>query len=212
MEKIGERPHVCPLQCGAKFARKHDLQRHMRTLHSPTRPFQCPFEKCQHAFRRANSFWRHLVEDHPDKSSQHSEIYQRAVHQQKMNQDAMAAGHMGVNAVHRDSTPPSVKIEHFQGHSLAQTAMLHSQSLSSMTSTPMPSPIDIPTVYNGGAHHPVGSMTSLDTSYMDPNHPAHAASSFHQNSHHLTLDQQQQLFVQVPRLDEGMIYRGHFSI
>ena len=74
------------MSCGAAFARKHDLQRHMRTLHSPNRPFQCPYPKCAHAFRRANSFWRHLVEEHPDTSSEHAEIYQAAVHAYQSSQ------------------------------------------------------------------------------------------------------------------------------
>ena len=55
----------------------------MRTLHSPLRPFQCPYAGCEHAFRRANSFWRHLVEEHPDKSSEHSDIYQEAIRKEE---------------------------------------------------------------------------------------------------------------------------------
>ncbi|KAJ3079959.1 Metallothionein expression activator [Quaeritorhiza haematococci] len=55
-----QRPHVCTA-CKASFARKHDLQRHIRTLHASNRPFKCP--KCQQGFRRATSFWRHMLEE-----------------------------------------------------------------------------------------------------------------------------------------------------
>ena len=134
---------MCPLECGAKFARKHDLQRHMRTLHSPNRPFQCPYEKCQQAFRRANSFWRHLVEDHPEKSLEHAEVYQRAVQQQKVNQE-------GKNTV----KPASA----------------------------VPAPIEIP--LTAPALHAVENISGQ---HSDP------------------------FFSSVPRLNDSMIYRGHFN-
>ncbi|KAJ3150127.1 hypothetical protein HK101_001992, partial [Irineochytrium annulatum] len=52
----GERPHVCA-HCKAAFARKHDLQRHIRTLHSNDRPFKC--EHCSQGFQRADLLARH---------------------------------------------------------------------------------------------------------------------------------------------------------
>ncbi|KAH6575362.1 hypothetical protein BASA62_001981 [Batrachochytrium salamandrivorans] len=61
-----EKPHACPFLCGVSFGRRHDLQRHLRTLHSPDRPFQCPFESCGYAFRRMNAFQKHLMEMHPE--------------------------------------------------------------------------------------------------------------------------------------------------
>ncbi|KAJ3129373.1 hypothetical protein HK101_005235 [Irineochytrium annulatum] len=52
----GERPHVCA-HCKAAFARKHDLQRHIRTLHANDRPFKC--EHCSQGFQRADLLARH---------------------------------------------------------------------------------------------------------------------------------------------------------
>ncbi|KAJ3138160.1 hypothetical protein HK101_003771 [Irineochytrium annulatum] len=52
----GERPHICTL-CRAAFARKHDLQRHTRTLHAGDRPFKCP--RCKQGFQRADQLARH---------------------------------------------------------------------------------------------------------------------------------------------------------
>ncbi|RKP03938.1 hypothetical protein CXG81DRAFT_4636, partial [Caulochytrium protostelioides] len=48
--------HVCPL-CAAAFARKHDLSRHMRALHSGRRPFSCPL--CRRGFNRLDDLERH---------------------------------------------------------------------------------------------------------------------------------------------------------
>ncbi|RKO98175.1 hypothetical protein CXG81DRAFT_4430, partial [Caulochytrium protostelioides] len=52
----GARPHVCP-HCRAAFARKHDLQRHSRTLHSGRRPFTCM--RCSQGFNRLDAYQRH---------------------------------------------------------------------------------------------------------------------------------------------------------
>ncbi|KAJ3416747.1 hypothetical protein HDV05_000121 [Chytridiales sp. JEL 0842] len=52
----GERPHVCEF-CNAGFARKHDLRRHMRTLHSTERPFKC--DRCQQSFNTEEHLKRH---------------------------------------------------------------------------------------------------------------------------------------------------------
>ncbi|KAI8846535.1 hypothetical protein BC829DRAFT_355396, partial [Chytridium lagenaria] len=52
----GERPHVCD-HCHAAFARKHDLQRHLRTLHADDRPFRCG--RCNQGFTRADQLARH---------------------------------------------------------------------------------------------------------------------------------------------------------
>ncbi|KAJ8331767.1 hypothetical protein QVD99_002014 [Batrachochytrium dendrobatidis] len=82
-----EKPHACPFACGVSFGRRHDLQRHLRTLHSPDRPFQCPFESCGYAFRRMNAFQKHLVEVHPERhgeggsDGEHAIILQSAMDQ-----------------------------------------------------------------------------------------------------------------------------------
>ncbi|RKO99558.1 hypothetical protein CXG81DRAFT_4847, partial [Caulochytrium protostelioides] len=52
----GARPHNCP-DCEASFARKHDLQRHVRTLHTDQRRFKCG--QCGQAFARADALRRH---------------------------------------------------------------------------------------------------------------------------------------------------------
>lgn len=56
----GAKPHVCQL-CKAAFARKHDLQRHVRTLHSGTRPHECPI--CKQGFKRLDTLRKHLKTD-----------------------------------------------------------------------------------------------------------------------------------------------------
>ncbi|KAJ3045815.1 hypothetical protein HK097_001113, partial [Rhizophlyctis rosea] len=45
----------------SSFARKHDLQRHTRTLHSGTRPFECP--NCKMGFNRADALRRHRMQE-----------------------------------------------------------------------------------------------------------------------------------------------------
>ncbi|KAI8927763.1 hypothetical protein BC831DRAFT_388432, partial [Entophlyctis helioformis] len=51
-----ERPFSCSF-CQATFVRKHDLQRHVRSLHSSDRPHVCPH--CQVSFARADGLKRH---------------------------------------------------------------------------------------------------------------------------------------------------------
>ncbi|KAI9366842.1 hypothetical protein DFJ73DRAFT_5363 [Zopfochytrium polystomum] len=59
----GERPHSCEL-CQAMFARKHDLRRHMRTIHSESRPFRCG--QCHHSFSQEDHYRRHLAQEGHD--------------------------------------------------------------------------------------------------------------------------------------------------
>ncbi|RKP03374.1 hypothetical protein CXG81DRAFT_5995, partial [Caulochytrium protostelioides] len=51
-----DKPHQCT-ECGNQFRRKHDLQRHVRTLHSLDRPHKCP--NCHMAFARTDALQRH---------------------------------------------------------------------------------------------------------------------------------------------------------
>lgn len=61
-KKINEgRPYPCHL-CKRAFARKHDLQRHIR-VHTGDKPYVCPC--CKKAFARTDALKRHLrMEDH----------------------------------------------------------------------------------------------------------------------------------------------------
>ncbi|KAI9356569.1 hypothetical protein DFJ73DRAFT_230989 [Zopfochytrium polystomum] len=61
------RPHDCNL-CSVKFARKHDLRRHMRTVHSESHcvrseshPFRCG--PCNRSFYRENHYRLHLAKE-----------------------------------------------------------------------------------------------------------------------------------------------------
>ncbi|KAI9333843.1 hypothetical protein BDR26DRAFT_823297 [Obelidium mucronatum] len=56
----GLRPHTCEL-CEASFARKHDLQRHTRTLHATNRPFKC--NTCSLSFTQSEQLKRHHVQE-----------------------------------------------------------------------------------------------------------------------------------------------------
>ncbi|KAI9319534.1 hypothetical protein DFJ73DRAFT_967344 [Zopfochytrium polystomum] len=51
------KPFRCPV-CSIHFRRKHDLQRHMRSLHSENRPWVCPY--CHIGFSRSDALRRHL--------------------------------------------------------------------------------------------------------------------------------------------------------
>ncbi|KAJ3103364.1 Metallothionein expression activator [Phlyctochytrium planicorne] len=53
-----EKPNVCGT-CGASFARKHDLSRHMRTLHNKRREFACCV--CDQRFVNASQMVRHML-------------------------------------------------------------------------------------------------------------------------------------------------------
>jgi hypothetical protein len=51
------------LVCSAAFARKHDLQRHVRTLHGLFRSYKCG--QCPQSFVKIESLKRHMLnEDH----------------------------------------------------------------------------------------------------------------------------------------------------
>ncbi|RKO92219.1 hypothetical protein BDK51DRAFT_2844, partial [Blyttiomyces helicus] len=56
----GERPFVCP-HCttsdAASFARKHDLRRHIHSLHTEKRPHRCLH--CPLTFSRSDALRRH---------------------------------------------------------------------------------------------------------------------------------------------------------
>ncbi|KAJ3195263.1 hypothetical protein HDU82_002186 [Entophlyctis luteolus] len=56
----GLRPHVCCL-CNAAFARKHDLQRHSRTIHAKERPFKCA--TCSQGFSQIEQLRRHEIQE-----------------------------------------------------------------------------------------------------------------------------------------------------
>ncbi|KAJ3077086.1 hypothetical protein HDU98_008518 [Podochytrium sp. JEL0797] len=56
----GERPHVCQM-CSSAFARKHDLQRHVRTLHAITRPYKC--DTCNMSFQQPEQLKRHQIQE-----------------------------------------------------------------------------------------------------------------------------------------------------
>ncbi|KAJ3057518.1 hypothetical protein HK097_004040 [Rhizophlyctis rosea] len=57
----GERPFICP-HCTSteiSFARKHDLRRHVKSLHSEMRPHKCTH--CSLSFSRSDALKRHLA-------------------------------------------------------------------------------------------------------------------------------------------------------
>ncbi|KAJ3388000.1 hypothetical protein HDU80_011799 [Chytriomyces hyalinus] len=56
----GLRPHVCEM-CNSAFARKHDLQRHVRTLHATDRPFKCG--DCSQSFTQSEQLRRHQIQE-----------------------------------------------------------------------------------------------------------------------------------------------------
>ncbi|KAJ3220332.1 hypothetical protein HDU81_011438 [Chytriomyces hyalinus] len=56
----GLRPHVCEM-CNSAFARKHDLQRHVRTLHATDRPFKCT--DCSQSFTQSDQLRRHQIQE-----------------------------------------------------------------------------------------------------------------------------------------------------
>ena len=58
------KPHVCELNCGSSFARRHDLLRHMRNIHAEGRKHQCPMENCDLLFGRTDQLRRHLKTQH----------------------------------------------------------------------------------------------------------------------------------------------------
>ena len=47
--------------CAATFSRKHDLRRHMRSLHSEDRPHHCAH--CNLSFARSDALKRHLASE-----------------------------------------------------------------------------------------------------------------------------------------------------
>ncbi|KAI8837109.1 hypothetical protein BC829DRAFT_355023, partial [Chytridium lagenaria] len=51
-----QRPFACS-HCSVTFRRKHDLQRHTRSLHSGSRPWTCNF--CHLGFARSDALRRH---------------------------------------------------------------------------------------------------------------------------------------------------------
>lgn len=54
-----ERPHAC-MKCNASFARKHDLNRHVRVAHKQGQKVTC--ENCHKSFSRLDSLKRHVRE------------------------------------------------------------------------------------------------------------------------------------------------------
>jgi uncharacterized Zn-finger protein len=62
----GERPFACR-QCAMAFTRKHDLKRHLISIHSISKPYKCIF--CPASFYRMGSVKQHLLNikttDHP---------------------------------------------------------------------------------------------------------------------------------------------------
>ncbi|KAJ3027721.1 UNVERIFIED_CONTAM: hypothetical protein HDU68_003253 [Siphonaria sp. JEL0065] len=56
----GARPHACQL-CVSTFARKHDLQRHTRTLHATDRPYKC--STCKQGFTQPEQLKRHQIQE-----------------------------------------------------------------------------------------------------------------------------------------------------
>jgi uncharacterized Zn-finger protein len=54
----GVRPYGCQ-QCGMPFMRKHDLKRHLISIHSISKPYKCIF--CPASFSRMGSIKQHLL-------------------------------------------------------------------------------------------------------------------------------------------------------
>ncbi|KAI9206315.1 uncharacterized protein BJ171DRAFT_422205, partial [Polychytrium aggregatum] len=52
-----QRPYACEF-CAVAFRRKHDLQRHIRSIHTHVRPYTC--QKCGLGFARSDALKRHI--------------------------------------------------------------------------------------------------------------------------------------------------------
>ncbi|KAL2917904.1 hypothetical protein HK105_202317 [Polyrhizophydium stewartii] len=131
-----EKPFVCPLNCGVAFGRRHDLQRHLRTLHAPDRPYHCPFENCSQAFRRINAFQKHLVEVHPAAADQHDAILKSAVEQ--ADRSAADVKIADALALVTDATQDQDSDSVFSGPSSLGTESLLSPGLTSPVRTGFP--------------------------------------------------------------------------
>jgi hypothetical protein len=62
--------YVCPLGwCPSSFKRKSDLDRHMITVHDPTKPYRCPHSGCEARFTRNDHLTEHGRNVHQTKPS-----------------------------------------------------------------------------------------------------------------------------------------------
>ncbi|GAA5936211.1 uncharacterized protein JCM15063_002744 [Sporobolomyces koalae] len=60
-KKSGERSHYCQVQgCGKVFKRSEHLQRHIRSIHTNSKPFQCQWPACGRFFSRHDNLNQHL--------------------------------------------------------------------------------------------------------------------------------------------------------
>ncbi|KAL3895617.1 MAG: hypothetical protein SGCHY_004594 [Lobulomycetales sp.] len=64
----GARPYACQL-CDAEFSRKHDLRRHVKSIHSDTKPHNCKY--CPSGFTRMDGLKRHLITESANLSTTH---------------------------------------------------------------------------------------------------------------------------------------------
>lgn len=68
----GVRPYPC-LLCTSEFSRKHDLRRHVKSLHSETKSHKC--NHCNLSFARGDALRRHMISVSAKCDSSHPRTY-----------------------------------------------------------------------------------------------------------------------------------------
>lgn len=158
------RVYVCKVEdCGKCFSRGEHLKRHIRSIHTHEKPFDCPHPTCDKRFNRNDNLLQHLRVHKGDNSSQTSvdSAHPATTAESALDDGSSPAAGQRASSSKASSTRRALRPAR-KTKSAASTPPIHPARLAASRAASRNAPLTLPRTYS------LPPLTSLASSYHNP--------------------------------------------